>query len=1336
MKSFSVIRTNPALTTNTKVVITASYSLYMEAIESRPELSASRYKHILFNKENYYDELVPYLFKDTPSDIAFHVKYENDSNQMFDSFNHQFDDIYQMGCKYISDTFYSEEFECFAPLYIFKNSMPENFIIFRADGPGIIDLNSSNFKTEILNKLKCVKVFDLSPKTNIGEWMKTNFKDNESYPTTPFELDWRKLEFSKWNGIEYETGGYCSKSFFLDETISTEQTFHGFESLVTAGYKNNKVAFSNIVNFSFLFDDTPATSKALRKWSINRYFGFYIDKLEEFLSVTPYHAQKVVSGTTIQSGNILVSPDENDPFVGGWTENTYIEIRGIFYKVEKYSKSVAVTKKAPTTPTLLNTTKNSKTTKKIGTIQQGNLLSDIAIMEVVQKFRIIADIDLTGLEGLIDANIISIDTDNILTFPNSQVSYNKFIEESNKCDLFVININDKWHSIRINESNQIHIQTDYAFKLTELTFEYYINEGDPTYRTILPLIIDSDTQPPVFKIYKVYFSDIKDFNTSIVDTEFSKYEYEKSDSITNTQQLKLYTKDLESNENPRRLSEYTYNKTLTHIPTSSEYTATGELFEIYNNELNALWRKNNTSVKWGYQNSNSHFDEAYRMNNSLIADDFNRTTNTIEGRPMRMENNLDYFYTINSSTTSYTEQSLHIQQLTNGSINQSFKFNPDLIFTGITASYGSYSGTISYFSSLFNKKESSSSNTIFRNTKKHANFNTGDSVLTNHLVFKGIKFYLYEIDKLIIKDSNIDSLVTKATNKFEDYKFSILMSDSATCSIFPTQNNLTWDIFDNFNQENTYNFGDKFVYDEILYTYLGTTPYTFTDMNKYPGSNAYSTLRVGTYSGPAAKLFSVISPTASVSYYDPTTTALFGTIQKMETILWNPFKSYLNTNTLNSVVYNSGDYYLNSLSGTISFWSPEAVYNINTNVIYNGKYYKSLINGNENYPNNRKYWIIDTSVESLIANGSLIPTWSKIQLWNRNTLSTYTVHNDILWRIATSVYTDEPGTTLAWSRAYSLVDDTTFQYNNTINGNNTIKFNNRYYYCSSTASNATLENGANVYINNTNKEILLHIYINDNTYNNVKNVERDQLYTDIYSKLTANNIMNYINNPDTKSGFSDTIKYYIDSVTQSYNWSNLPYILTAEIPDQVDIKLNSYNVLTNSPNKNLIKAKKILDKGTIKSISQINHYNDIPLATNIHINKGDNLIIDNEHGLKNLVNTSIYRFSGHYMPMFYEIDLFDKTESHNCKFDTTLSNFGLMKERIFSKVNRKKNILKFKNQKDVNSIYPMLDEYGYSYKDYFIFKSTWDNKYYIEVDEQSTINDVFQKVDIINNNIE
>ena len=1323
MKSFSVIRTNPGLTTNTKVIVTASYSLYMEAIESSAELSASKYKHMLFNKDNYYDELVPHFFKGTPPDIAFHVKYEDDSDQMFNTFDHQFDDIYQMGCKYISDTFYSEEFECFAPLYIFKNAIPENFIILRVDGPGIIDLTKDNFKTELLNKFKCVKVFDLTPKSNVGEWIKKNFKDNPSYPTTPLELDWRQLEFSKWSGIEYESGGYCSKSFFLDETMSTEQTFHAFESLVSSGYKNNKVVFSNIVNFSFLFDDTPATSKALRKWSINRYFGFYIDKFEEILSVSPYQAQKIVNGSVIKTGNILETPDGGDPFIGGWTINSYVEIYGVFHKVEQFTETIAVNKR---------------------TSQRKGLSSDIDSTETITKYRIIADQDLTGLEGLIDANVINIDSTNVLSFTNNQLSYAKLVEESNKCDLFLININEKWHVLRVNDSNQIVIQSDYAFKLTELTFEYWINEGDSSYRTILPLIIDEDNQPPVFKIYKINFTDIKDFDTNIVDTNFSKYEYEKSDSLTETQQLKLYTKDLESNEDPRRLSEYVYNKKMVHIPASSEYNATGELFEIENNQLNTLWRKNDISVKWGYQNSNAHFDDPYRMNNSLVGDDFNRTANTFETRPVRMENNLDYFYTINSSTTSYIEQSLHVQILdSNGNLDTTFKFNPDLLFNGITMSYGTYSGTISYFSSLFNKKESLGNNTILRNTKKHSNFNTGDSVVTNHTIFKGIKFYLYAVDKLIIKNDTIDSLVTKATNIFEDYKFTILMSDSATGSIFPIQNTLTWETFANFNQESTYNFGDKFIYDDIIYAYLGKTSYTFTSMNQYPGSNALSTLRVGTVSGPYAKLFDQISSTASISYYDTNpyiTYTPYGTIPLVNTILWNPGKLYNGFDVLSSITYNFGDYYSYSVAGTISFWDPNTSYLVNKNVNYAGKYYRSLVSSNQAYPNDANYWTLDTNVTSLVDSGAIIPNWLKIPLWNRNTNSKYVVHNDIVYQFVgipnISIASDEPGTTLSWTRAYSIVDDTTYQYNNDpLTGNNLIKFNNRYYYSTATASQSTLENGANVYINNNNKEITLHIYVNDNTYgNNIRNVNRDDLYTDIFSKLTAHNIINYINNPHEKYGFSDTIKYFIDSTTQSYNWSNLPYILLTETPDQVDVKLHSYSVDVNSPNKNLIKPIYLLDKATIKNISQLNYYNDIPLATNIRMNKGDNLVVDNEHGLKNLINASIWRFSGYYMPIFYEIDLFDKTEASNCKFDTTLTNFGKMKERRFSKINRKTNILKFKNQKDINSIYPMLDEYGYGFRDRFIFKSTWDNKYYIESDVPSTSlqNITFQQSNINN----
>jgi hypothetical protein len=75
----------------------------------------------------------------------------------------------------------------------------------------------------------------------------------------------------------------------------------------------------------------------------------------------------------------------------------------------------------------------------------------------------------------------------------------------------------------------------------------------------------------------------------------------------------------------------------------------------------------------------------------------------------------------------------------------------------------------------------------------------------------------------------------------------------------------------------------------------------------------------------------------------------------------------------------------------------------------------------------------------------------------------------------------------------------------------------------------------------------------------------------------------------------------------------------------------------------------------------------------------------------------------------------------NYKFDTDLSDFGLMLERRVRKVNRKGSVLKLQT----NSIYPMLDEFGYTFMDFFIFRSTWDQGYHFEtvVSEVNTFKD-------------
>jgi hypothetical protein len=105
---------------------------------------------------------------------------------------------------------------------------------------------------------------------------------------------------------------------------------------------------------------------------------------------------------------------------------------------------------------------------------------------------------------------------------------------------------------------------------------------------------------------------------------------------------------------------------------------------------------------------------------------------------------------------------------------------------------------------------------------------------------------------------------------------------------------------------------------------------------------------------------------------------------------------------------------------------------------------------------------------------------------------------------------------------------------------------------------------------------------------------------------------------------------------------------------------------------------------------------------------------------------------------FYSQTAYTKAESSfysplygNYKFDTNLTDFGLMLERRVRKVNRKGSVLKLQT----NSIYPMLDEFGYTFMDFFIFRSTWDQGYHFEtvIPEVKTFKDTrsarFKEID-------
>lgn len=1322
MKSFALLRTNVGLTTNIKIMVDSDHNLSLNTIDSSENLSLDKFKKFKFSKSNYYDELVPFFFKDVPADNAFEIRFDNDNETMSDDFSLQYDEIYSYGARNIENNKnYKEEFEYFAPLYINRKNLPKKFIIFRVDGPGLVLLNKNNFKSEILERLKTIKIFDLTNESNLGQWLETNFTDNNNFPNTPLDMDFRNLEFCRWNGIDYTSGGYTTKSLFIDDILDEEKEIFELEKFIFDNYKKNEVIFPNILNFSFLFDDEPSTPEFKRKWTLNRYFGFYLEEMELVKTISPYITPFLRSDVEIFNGNIIYSASSpENPFIREWTDQRpfYVEYNGNYYKVEKYTErgTTALSKSKlnpPPRPTLSGTNRRdieqsiNRNRNSQLLINQPTFYDESYTVQTLTRYRIISDIDLVGKESSINKNFgIINETNTLKDYDNQNISIENFDDYS----CWLIEINGIYHNLT-KRNDIISIYTDYSF-----TF----NENDYTYKvggvqTKVSIVVDNNNPPKKFNIYRLKFSDIKDFDTAIIDTNFSNFEYEKKQEITQTDETKLYVEDLNFESKPRPIDDFIYKDQVSYIPVSSEYTAAWETFKIENNNLSEIWRLNPVYCRWVSQNSLHTYDTQYLLNNSYVLEPFNRGVNPLEPNPSRPERNLDYFYTINSSTSSYTYHSLHIENYSRGGrLDTNFFFDLSKYLN-----VGSYSSD--YFTHFFDRKTKFSNEEIIKNTKKYSVFNSGDNIIPNLTFFRGIELRVSDVDSITLNSSNeIDNINLVSSNRFEDWKFSILLSDNDytvnnSGQLVSSTNSMDWQIIEEWQMDKEYPYGSIVIFDDILYTSTDVTSTSQPAINQTTDS---AQRRIPTR---------------------PSNISDWGFFFTPGLIFWHPQVTYSN----GDVVYNNGEYYYYSGQGSGNFYNPKVVndlggYNLDDIVLYRGEYYISTTSSNVILPDSTDTWTSGTgrfAIQYKYWNKTTITgrkKWIEVELWNSSLqylAGQIVAHKETIYKATTAIFADEePGVVNKWERRYSLVPDTNFNYQPTSNGNSIIRMNNRYYFINSNINSSTLDNGIIVYINKKWKNILININVSDNTLPNIKNSDRDSIYTDLYKKLSANNFINSLNDLQNKYGFTDYVSYVVISETgviSKYNLNNnitrLPHIITCEIPDVFQIKVNSLEKRpVNSPQK--LEPFRSLKDGKINNFSELNWYNtNLPIASTIVENKFEPKVLENYHGGKNILKNDIYRFSGPYMPLFYDIQLFEKGNENrpigNYKFDTTLTEFGLMKERKMRKCNLNGSVLKLKNEQDTQSIYPMLDEYGYTISDFFIFKSTWDYEYHIQTTE-------------------
>ena len=280
-----LLRTNPKLSTNIKIVVDTSDNIYLESIGATKDLASIEYKRNVVSRAGSYSYDLPNFFnsKRTPHDIVYSTKRSYADTSVLDSYQAQIEEDYQYGATINYSKLYDEKFRIFAPIWADLN-IPKLFIIFKINNPAtsvVLGDTAADNLTRIksmLSNAEIIKTFDLTKKSAIGQYVRNHVED-ERFPASPLTFSFEENEKSSYNGIDLNNGGFTSKPEYLYiDFVQKDKPLIEANDFITDGFKRNGIVSANILNIEFLFDDDTAND-----YSVSRYFGLYVDAIDSGL---------------------------------------------------------------------------------------------------------------------------------------------------------------------------------------------------------------------------------------------------------------------------------------------------------------------------------------------------------------------------------------------------------------------------------------------------------------------------------------------------------------------------------------------------------------------------------------------------------------------------------------------------------------------------------------------------------------------------------------------------------------------------------------------------------------------------------------------------------------------------------------------------------------------------------------------------------------------------------------------------------------------------------------------------------------------------------------------
>ena len=295
--SFQILRTNPRLTTNTKLMYDGE-NLYMDSYQATPLLSTLEYKHHRVWKTGLFNRDLRNFLLGTNT-AAYEVGQNVSDTIVLNNFDNQFENMYWCGVESINSSVYPQEMGCIAPLYL-RKKRPNYFVIFKIDNPSNTNLVGStdlkyDFYYDVLKKMKIVKTFDLREGTPIGNYIKRYVEQRDFHYDQSIYVNFSSDEIYYY-GIDKKSGVLTQKvENFKTQLLENDNTIMKQDDWITSGFERNGLIFPYIMNIEFLFDDITT-----EEYKFARYFGMYCNDIDLYdLNIVDGSYSKETGATTL-----------------------------------------------------------------------------------------------------------------------------------------------------------------------------------------------------------------------------------------------------------------------------------------------------------------------------------------------------------------------------------------------------------------------------------------------------------------------------------------------------------------------------------------------------------------------------------------------------------------------------------------------------------------------------------------------------------------------------------------------------------------------------------------------------------------------------------------------------------------------------------------------------------------------------------------------------------------------------------------------------------------------------------------------------------------------------